>query len=343
MSWIWFQLLAILLILGFFNFLETNKALRGTGGKPFPNWLDVSLKFFFISIALGPLVYWIDSNLFSFPILTPLFLIYIYTFVDLSEQSCGKKNPFVRKWRMWEYLKNYFSATLVKTCDLDPKKRYIFGIHPHGILPFGSQVILGHQCPGGFQDLFPGIDFRVLAASFCFFIPGYRDLLLWSGFVDAARYSAHRVLNSGLSIALVPGGATEALYADPHKDVVYLSPRKGFIRLALQHGASLVPCFTFNENNTYQQLQTSNRFITWAKFKFQRVFGISLPLITNIIPKRTKVTCVVGEPIDVPKFDDPPKEEVEKYLEIYKEKLVELYNKNKEKYNDPPDKEIEII
>ena len=31
------------------------------------------------------------------------------------------------------------------------------------------------------QKLFPGIDFRTLAATFVFYIPGYRDLMLFGG------------------------------------------------------------------------------------------------------------------------------------------------------------------
>ena len=44
---------------------------------------------------------------------------------------------------------------------------------------------------------------------------------------------------------IMPTAATEALYGDPSKDVVYLKKRTGFIRLALETGASLVPVFSF--------------------------------------------------------------------------------------------------
>ena len=39
--------------------------------------------------------------------------------------------------------------------------------------------------------------------------------------------------------------ATEALYCNDEKDVVYLKKRTGFIRLALETGAALVPVFSF--------------------------------------------------------------------------------------------------
>lgn len=68
-------------------------------------------------------------------------------------------------------------------------------------------VCLGNELDeSGFQGSFPGINFRVLAATFCFYIPIYRDILLWGGVVDAARYSAQNILKSGYSLALVPGG-----------------------------------------------------------------------------------------------------------------------------------------
>ncbi|MEQ2252635.1 hypothetical protein ILYODFUR_023802 [Ilyodon furcidens] len=43
----------------------------------------------------------------------------------------GRRFQWVRNWTVWEYLRDYFPLTLVKTVDLDPTKNYIFGFHPH--------------------------------------------------------------------------------------------------------------------------------------------------------------------------------------------------------------------
>ena len=48
----------------------------------------------------------------------------------------------------------------------------------------------------------------------------------------------------------LPGGATEALYAYPGKNTVVLKKRLGFVKLAIQKGASLLPAYSFGENNT---------------------------------------------------------------------------------------------
>ena len=133
--------------------------------------------------------------------------------------------------------------------------------------------------------------------------------------MDAARYSAKHVLASGKSLALVPGGATEALHCKPDVDIVYLKKRRGFVKLALETGASLVPVYSFNENNTFNL--TENKMLDGFKKKFQAIFGISFPLVTNVIPKSAPITVVVGAPISCPKMEEPSDENVVKYLVRY--------------------------
>lgn len=68
---------------------------------------------------------------------------------------------------------------------------------------------------------------------------------------------------------IVIGGAEESLDAHPHSNKIIVKKRKGFIKLALKHGyvhryivistltacrVSLVPVFSFGENETYDQV-----------------------------------------------------------------------------------------
>lgn len=57
-----------------------------------------------------------------------------------------------------------------------------------------------------------------------------------------------------MAVVIVPGGAAEALHARPGNFTLVLKNRKGFVRLALQHGADLVPAYSFGENDLYQQM-----------------------------------------------------------------------------------------
>ena len=52
--------------------------------------------------------------------------------------------------------KDYYPISLVKTADLDSKRNYIFGYHPHGFMPDGLIFSFGTNLLG-FQDKFPGI------------------------------------------------------------------------------------------------------------------------------------------------------------------------------------------
>lgn len=328
--------LAVLALLA--QIIEKKAAMRGCHRNPLPPWFDRLLRVAFLSIVAGPTLYSLDK-LLPFPILTPLLIAYLIPYSDLCEQRGGRTTLYCRQWSVFRMLGRRFSLQLKKTVDLPSDRPYIFGVHPHGILPFGGMIALGSEFPGeGMGALFPGINYRTLAATFCFYIPIYRDILLWGGVVDAARYSARQVLDSGKSLALVPGGATEALYANPAKDVVYIRKRLGFVKLALQTGASLVPVFSFNENNTFGIIGVDNPLLNKIRRKFQAIFGISLPLITNIIPRKTPITVVVGKPLACPKVDEPSTEMVQEYLEKYIVLLKELYETNREKYNDPPSK-----
>ncbi len=161
------------------------------------------------------------------------------------------------------------------------------------------------------------------------------------------RPHARRLLRHGYSVFVVPGGATEALYASPHADELQLSNRRGFVRLALSTGARLVPVFSFGETDTFRQWAVADRSPTIARFTaaFQRVFGVSLPLLTSPVPRRVPITTVVGAPVElVPPLQPghPTDEEVACSLARYTVALTELYETHKHRYNCDPAKRLII-
>ena len=71
---------------------------------------------------------------------------------------------------------------------------------------------------------------------------------------------------------LVVGGAQEALQGTDDTIELILKNRKGFVKLALETGADLVPCFGFGEQQIFQMLQMPEgskmrRFQEWFKKK----------------------------------------------------------------------------
>lgn len=57
------------------------------------------------------------------------------------------------------------SIQLIREQELDPKKQYLFGFHPHGIIVLSRIAWFG----GSWETLFPGIKAR--CASFALVVP----------------------------------------------------------------------------------------------------------------------------------------------------------------------------
>lgn len=63
---------------------------------------------------------------------------------------------FMKNLPFFNFVRDFYSMTLEKTCDLDPNRNYIFGYHPHGVIGVGA--VVGFQTNSlGFNKKFPGI------------------------------------------------------------------------------------------------------------------------------------------------------------------------------------------
>jgi len=334
-GWLWVGLLVIFLVVS--TYMERKAAMRGSNRSPLPEWADKALRTYFYLLVILPLCLW-------FPwVVSPFAVLYYPSFIDGSERTGSRKSQWFYEWRIWRFVKWYFSLKVVGEQKLE-NRQYIIGVHPHGFLPIGTMTALLTPVANAKEVVFNGVAPLSLAASMCFYIPIYRDFCLAAGFVDAARYNALRILNSGGTLMLVPGGATEALYCYPGKHVAYLKSRKGFIKLALETGAWLVPVYSFGEVELYGQMSASFPLIKKLQKKFQAVFGLSLPIVTNLIPRCKAITPCVGRPIPVQKVDHPTDAQVTALLEQYSRGLLEVFNKHAPDYiPNEAERKLEII
>ena len=143
-------------------------------------------------------------------------------------------------------------------------------------------------------------------------------------------------------MVIAVGGSQEVLNARPGSYRVVLKNRKGFIKLAITTGASIVPVFSFGENDIYNQpnYKPGSKALKFQEW-FKKATGTSLPLINGrgffqysfgIIPKRHPITTVVGSPIVVVKNDKPTTKEIEDLHNIFICKLKKLFNEHKKSY-----------
>ena len=151
---------------------------------------------------------------------------------------------------------DYFPLTCIPWSDdasLSPSQQYVFGVHPHGI---HCVPLIMFTTPGGpFDKRFPGLigsSLTGLAATVMFKLPLIREIFIHMGYVDASRPVANKVLESGRSLFVCTGGEEESMVTSMGTDIVVLKKRKGFVRLALAHGAALVPVFGVGNSDTYK-------------------------------------------------------------------------------------------
>ncbi|KAG2457368.1 MOG2A acyltransferase, partial [Polypterus senegalus] len=170
---------------------------------------------------------------------------------------------------------------LIKTADLDPSQNYILGFHPHGILVAGAFVNFCTEATG-FSVLFPGMTPYLLMLPLWFRTPFFRDYIMCGGLIPSDKESATYLLENkqgGSAVVIAIGGAPESLDARPGAFTLLLKNRKGFVRLAIEKGAHLVPIFSFGENEVFDQVENPRgTWLRWIQERLQKVMGVALPL-----------------------------------------------------------------
>ncbi|KAM9538503.1 diacylglycerol O-acyltransferase 2-like isoform 1-T1 [Guaruba guarouba] len=291
----------------------------------------------------------------SFWPISALYLAWIIFDWDTPEKG-GRRLPCLRRWTVWRHFRDYFPVKLVKTHELSPSHNYIIGSHPHGILCVGAfcNFITGST---GFEEMFPGIRPFLTTLAGNFRLPVFREYLMSGGLCPVTRRAIGYLLSkngTGNAVAIVIGGAAESLSCRPGITTLTLKNRKGFVRLALQHGAHLVPSFSFGENDLFRQVVfEEGSWMRSIQQRFQKMMGFAPCVfygrgLTSIqsrgfLPYAKPITTVVGEPVTVPKIEDPSSEVVDVYHEMYISSLLKLFNENKTKYGLSEMDELHIL
>lgn len=313
----------------------------------------------FLFGELWMLLYYVYLLIFGGLYAKTFCLIYgIFIYVDRKAGVNGGRGQGSKWFRNMYWLKlfqSYFPAKLHKTVDLPADRHYIFAAFPHGVLSTSTFVHYATDT-SGFYRLFPGIRTKPCTLNFHFVIPFFREILLGWGLASCSSQSVKHMLNASNNpnhpsnwdgntsnaVVLVVGGAAESMNCRPNNYQLVLKKRKGFCKIALETGTSLVPVVQFGEVDLFDQPpnppgSSLRKFQDWVKNTtgiapaagrgrgfFQYTYGI--------IPRRRPLNTVIGRPIEVSKIEKPTKEDVEKLHELFCKELTELFEEQKSKY-----------
>eukprot|EP00392_Amoebophrya_sp_AT5.2_P002420 g2425.t1 len=261
----------------------------------------------------------------------------LYTYVRDNVMT-----PWNKQSLIWRLCCAYYPMHVHKTAEIDPAKRLLFVTHPHGVFGVSTQGNLG-TFGSGLNKLFPEQEvaptandttgaapapapppknksiaarLRLVALEPLLLIPFLREYLLVCGAFSPNKKSFQNMFARGDIPVLNVGGAAESLVYQETEEAagpeetrktvvkVILKNRKGFVKLALQHGASLVPCVAFEENLAYSIWRPAkgssfvDRMQTWLqkkmKFGMPLFYGNWLPFH----PTRQKQNMYVGGALD---------------------------------------------
>ncbi|XP_038618132.1 diacylglycerol O-acyltransferase 2 [Tachyglossus aculeatus] len=302
-------------------------------------------------ISTGILVYLFCTDCWLIAVLYFTWLVFDWN----TPKKGGRRSKWVRNWAVWRYFRDYFPIRLVKTHDLLTNRNYIFGYHPHGILGLGAFCNFSTEATGVGKK-FPGIRPYLATLAGNFRMPVLREYLMSGGICPVNRDTIDYLLSqngSGNAVIIVVGGAAESLSSIPGRNAITLRNRKGFVKLALRHGADLVPVYSFGENEVYEQVVfEEGSWGKWVQKKFQKYIGFA-PCIFHgrglfssnawgLVPYSKPITTVVGEPITVPKIERPSHHEIDLYHSLYTDALVTLFHKYKTRFGLPHTEVLEV-
>jgi len=261
----------------------------------------------------------------------------------------GHLVSWMRSWTIWKYNAAYYPVSVVKTAELDPKKNHLIACHPHGILCFGAVNAFGSDsCE--LSRVFPGILTRITTLQGTFLLPIFREFLLQAGAMAASRSSLETVLRKpggGEAPVLMVGGVPEMMMASkPNEIQLHLSQRKGFVKMAIEAGATLVPCFVFGETETYNQSGPLAQVWNRLTCSVRNCIGIAPVFFSGagwaqgslgFLPRRGKLKVVMGKPMEFPQVSGPSSEDVDSAHKQYMAALASLYLK----HND--DEQVSLV
>lgn len=189
---------------------------------------------------------------------------------------------------------SFSEHALKQLAALPTDKKYVFCCEPHN--PMVLHAALGFAAHGGTTPAALARKTLVVADTLVRYIPIVREIMSLYGVIGRSKHSLKDALDDGYSLAIIPSGlvgkARSLLDVPPASStdqIVHIYRRRtklGFIKLAVDAGASLVPVLEPNESHAYTLY---NRH--WQAWPFVLIVG------RRLLAPTLPITVYVGEPI----------------------------------------------
>ena len=244
---------------------------------------------------------------------------------------------------------DYFQyEQIIETSPVDVRKNmrngknYILAVQPHGVLSLTGMCSAVYAGVSGDIDMQGTIPTGV--ASVLLSTPILKHVMGIFNLISADKASLKKQFKKGGiegTVVLYVGGMAELFLSSVEEETLYLNKRKGFIKLALQEGVDVVPIYLFGNTTVLSVLQTGylanlSRKMQVSLTYFWGKFGLP-------IPRDSKCLYVGGQPLGMPKIENPTQADVDEWHAKYCEAVTKLFEKYKEKVPAYKHKKLKII
>ncbi len=183
----------------------------------------------------------------------------------------------------------YFRYEVVGLENIPAKGRAVV-VSNHGILPVDG-LLLNYAIKAALGRWARGLTDRRI-----FRIPVLRQFFMDLGIVLANPATGRALLEREEIVFIMPGGATEAFKPSSDRYQLMWKRRKGFVQLAMQTGAPIIPTVCIGIDDTYhvffEGYQLSERLFGKGTF-----LPVTLPVGLGPLPMPVKLTQYVGRPL----------------------------------------------
>lgn len=183
-------------------------------------------------------------------------------------------------------------------------QKLMWTVYPHGILPWTAIFFWGVN--PAFKKVVPCIHSTI------FLIPLLREMAGWMGCTTVSEKDIKTGLENTGRIVMAPGGI-----ADIANEGNEVKKRRGFLRVAKEEGASVVPVWIPEERSYYRMWMPMGRTLErWLRYPVPMfIWGMTL---MPLLPRRVRTRIFVGDPISMVGLD------IEQGYKLYYEAIEKL-------------------
>jgi len=209
----------------------------------------------------------------------------------------------------------------------DKERSYLITLTPHGLFPWGVIPVLTMLLDKGYLPNFVGAS--VLGA-----LPVAGRLLRLFGYCPATKTAIRKCLAQSFPrnvTIIVPGGIAEMFSIRADLELSAAAKRKGFMKLAKEKGAVVVPGFLFGNSQLYQVAQgplsdifkAVSRKLQMSLLPFHGLWG-------TLLPYPHRLATAFGEPVDTRNWDT-----ADQAHDVWKKNLRNAYQDNRSQFGWP--------